>query len=322
MVTLTSDIIGSRMSETKKLDSPTPALTDENCDKLDEFLKRHYSENLNEVARPVILAELDCNIFPSLRANALRNGSTLEQYRQMLNRAGGVVEELFDGLHANKYQPKDDEKPRGFWYHQDFDPLRTQDLTRGIDIDKDHLLQAAAVYLGCPEICLNRLDWIFLDAIIFAELDAFGDYLLTTYGGLARIFAGRSQGKYFAYKLLFSALVFLVKFVIPPAFAYELGVNGHQTGAIIVVGVWALLIVWGLIGYPFRWRARQKAKKLLQQLIDLYGLLGSSTISPRKLKEKLDNAANAGVVLDGAVFSIVDRIIARDATAFLPSRLG
>ena len=57
-----------------------------------------------------------------------------------------------------------------------------------------------------------------------------------------------------------------------------------------------------------------------QQLRDLYGILGDITISPRKLKESLDKAVAVGVSLDGAVFTIVDRAIARDPTAFIPSR--
>jgi hypothetical protein len=47
-------------------------------------------------------------------------------------------------------------------------------------------------------------------------------------------------------------------------------------------------------------------------------MLGEKTISPRKLREELDSAAAAGVVFDSAVFTIVDRIVARDPTAFFP----
>ena len=52
----------------------------------------------------------------------------------------------------------------------------------------------------------------------------------------------------------------------------------------------------------------------------MYHILGTDTISPRKLKESLDKGAEAGVVLDGAVYTIVDRMIARDPTAFIPTQ--
>jgi hypothetical protein len=58
---------------------------------------------------------------------------------------------------------------------------------------------------------------------------------------------------------------------------------------------------------------------LLKHLRDLYGILGDITISPRKLKENLDKVVTAGIPLDGAVFTIVDRAIARDPTAFIPA---
>ncbi|WP_321884721.1 hypothetical protein [Paraburkholderia bannensis] len=67
---------------------------------------------------------------------------------------------------------------------------------------------------------------------------------------------------------------------------------------------------------------RRKNKALLARMLDLYRILGDSTISPRLLKDALDRAAEEGVVLDGAVFSIVDRIIVKDATAFVPNQIG
>jgi hypothetical protein len=76
---------------------------------------------------------------------------------------------------------------------------------------------------------------------------------------------------------------------------------------------------------PFPLRAASAALRLttlLQHLIDLYRILADNTISPRKLKESLDAAAAAGVVLDGAVFAIVDRLIALDSTAFVPANVG
>jgi len=103
---------------------------------------------------------------------------------------------------------------------------------------------------------------------------------------------------------------------------YYLASRDHGTAALVVGGIWALLFVWAVVTYPIRWRARRKSGKLLHHLIDLYRLLGDETISPRKLKETLDTATASGVVLDGAVFTIVDRLLVRDPTAFIPNRVG
>ena len=64
---------------------------------------------------------------------------------------------------------------------------------------------------------------------------------------------------------------------------------------------------------------RRKAAKRLQHLQELYRMLGEDTISPRKLKQELDAATTDGVALNGAVFTIVDRMITRDPTAFIPN---
>jgi hypothetical protein len=87
-------------------------------------------------------------------------------------------------------------------------------------------------------------------------------------------------------------------------------------------GMWLIALALQAISYPARRRARRKAAALLQYLIDLYSILGGNTVSPRKLRETLDTAAAAGVVLDGAVFTIVDRLTALDPTAFIPTNVG
>jgi hypothetical protein len=46
-------------------------------------------------------------------------------------------------------------------------------------------------------------------------------------------------------------------------------------------------------------------------------MLADRIISPRKLREKLDLAAADGIVVDGAVTAIVDRMVARDPAAFI-----
>jgi hypothetical protein len=79
-------------------------------------------------------------------------------------------------------------------------------------------------------------------------------------------------------------------------------------------------MIWVVVTYPLRWLARRKFRKAYKSLQIAYFLLGESTISPRKLKEALDTTTSLGCHFEGAVFTIVDRIIARDPTAFIPSK--
>jgi hypothetical protein len=289
---------------------------------VDEALERYWAENVTPIALPFISREFKRSILPALKATFRRNGYTLDQYKSMWIQAWDVTDQLFNALHP--YPIHETEKPSYFWQHQRFDIFRTDDPRRGFKIMKDELLSAAALYLGHPDIRTNKLDWLFLDAIIFQELNAYGEHVLATKSGTgtnwAAVFAQGSQPKYYGYQILFSLAGFGWSFLLLPIAAYFLTVHGHETGAIVALVVWVISLGLTAFAYPARKRKRQKATALLQHLISLYSLLDSATISPRKLKETLDAAAAAGVVLDGTTFTIVDRLIALDPTAFLPNQ--
>jgi hypothetical protein len=239
-----------------------------------------------------------------------------------------IIRDLFYALHSRALSSltNKEEQPRGYWYHQQFDPFRTNDATRGFDIERGTLLEVASGYLSNPEGRTNRLDWIFLDAIVFEELDAYANKVITTRAGTgfnwATIFSPRNQLQYFGLSVLFWVLGILFSYVAPLALAYYLYTSAHPIGAAVTAGIWALLLAWRVITYPLRWQARRKARKLVKHLIDLYTILGDSTISPTHWKKMLETAAAEGVVLDGAVFTIIDRAIDRDPTAFLPHQAG
>lgn len=275
-----------------------------------------------------LIAEEWQRLLPLLRERALSKSTSVRGYRELMWSTWGIVSELFDALHQNTWHKNSDssKKPRGYWYHQQFDPFRAGDETRGFDISKIDLSQIVAKYLQCPEAQTNRLDWIFLDSIVLSELEAFSQEAMATRGGTginwAAAFADRNQFKYYAYSFLFWAIGLTISYVVPIGLAYYLAENAHPSGAIAVVAIWTLWTLWKLVTYPFRFRARRRAIKLLQHLTGLYGTLGDNTISPMNLKRALETASKDGVVLDGAVFTIVDRAIGRDPTAFIPMQGG
>ena len=296
-------------------------------DKFDEVFEAHFSEHFNPIKRSVFLSERANSSLPTLHANARRDGWTTDQYRGAHNATWGITEKLFDALHSNWFSSdREEEKPKSFWYHQKLDLLRLGDVSRGFDIDKGQLVDAAALYLGNPDIRSNRLDWIFLDAIVFAELEAYADHVFASRAGAginwAATFANRSKTRYHVLQIVFGIVGLALTYVLMPAIAYDLYTRGSNISALVVAVVWVLGLGWRLATYPARSRARRNAGKLLQHLMDLSQILGGKTISPRKLKEALDKAVADGVVLDGAVFTIVDRMVARDPTGFLPAQVG
>jgi len=295
-------------------------------DEIAEPLTDHWAEKLGADVHELVSPVWEGSILPSLKAKARADGLTSEQFRDSCVHAIRLAVDLFDALHDNahlSFTPAT-EKPRFYWIHQRFDILRTNDAKRGISIQKDALLGAASEYLGHPAIRTNKFDWLLLDAIVFAELDAFANYVMGQKWstGLAATIADGHQPKYFAVLALFRVVGFAFEYCLMPALAYLAFARGHETTGWLLTGFWAFGLLWKLIGFPVRWKARRKNRELLTRLLDVYQLLGNSTISPRMLKDALDEATAAGVVLDGAVFSIVDRLRARDVTAFVPTQIG
>ncbi|MCX4152001.1 MULTISPECIES: hypothetical protein [Paraburkholderia] len=296
------------------------SIDEEQLDSVAEPINEHWAEQMGEDARPYVEPIWHGSILPALKVNALAENWTAEQFRERCIRALRATVDLFYALHINagSNYTKENEKPRYYWAHQKFNILSANDATRGMSIQKDEMLRVAAEYLSHPEIRTNKFDWLLLDAIVFAELDAFSYHV----SGFAATFANGNPAKYFALSALFKVIGFALGYLLLPAIAYFAFSRGQETTGWSIAGLWVVSVVWSLIGLPFRWGARRKKKELLNQMLDLYRVLGDSTISPRLLKGALDKAAAEGVVLDGAVFSIVDRIITRDATAFVPSRIG
>jgi hypothetical protein len=176
--------------------------------------------------------------------------------------------------------------------------------------------------LWLPTIRTNRLDWIFLDAFVLADLVAISENLLYERESMGTQWAvrhaGGSESRYLWLKLQVRLAGIAFHFVAWPAAAYYLFVNDHRMWALATAALWPLVQIFR-IGFGLeRRRARRTITKMLQHLGNLYRMLGEKTISPRKLREELDSAAAAGVVFDSAVFTIVDRIVARDPTAFFP----
>ncbi|MGE8450324.1 MAG: hypothetical protein ACN6OP_06770 [Pseudomonadales bacterium] len=289
-------------------------------DAVAEPINEHWAEQMGEDARPFVEPIWHGSILPSLKVNALAEKWTAEQFRERCIRALRATVDLFYALHINagSNYTQANEKPRYYWAHQNFNILRANDATRGMSIQKDEMLRVAAEYLSHAEIRTNKFDWLLLDAIVFAELDAFSYHV----SGFAVTFANGNPAKYFVLVILFKVIGLALGYLLLPAIAYFAFSRGHETTGWSIAGLWVVSVVWSLIGLSFRWRTRRKNKALLNRMLDVYRLLGDSTISPRLLKDSLDGAATEGVVLDGAVFSIVDRIIASDATAFVPSQIG
>jgi hypothetical protein len=286
-------------------------------------LRDHWRKDVGTAAVPFLKREWEDHLFPTLAAKAQAAGYSAEQYEKICRRTWSVAVDLLSALHADLYRPKSQENASFYWRHTKFDLYRINDRSRGFDIDRQELSRTAARYLSEPDLQSNRLDWVLLDAFVFDDLDALGQFAFHLRGGTGPNWAAMlSAGKGEIHYAALAAVSFLIHVALtiaaPLWFVYYLANAGHRVGAVVAGAAWSAYLIWRVGTYPSRWRARRKRWKQFQQLIDIHAQLGQSTISPRKLRDSLDEAASNGVVMDGAVFSITDRMLARDPAVFIP----
>lgn len=299
-------------------------MTQEEYEKIEGELALHWRNSSTSPDFQVVFSEWEYPIQPSIRDNAVAQGWSGSRYRDALIGGWGALGSLFHGLHPVVSPEEDSKRAKFFWRHQHVDMKKAGDEKRGFEIDPYKLTQAATSYLASPDSQTNHMDWLLLDVLVFAEIESgavsFKEYLTALGARVAESMANGNGFKYALWRIAFFAVGIFFNFVAMPLGAYYLAQNGHENFALGVFGLWILLLIWGIATYPLRWRARRKFWKAYKSLLTAYHLLGESTISPRKLKEAIDTAIALGCHLDGAVFAIVDRITARDPTAFIPSK--
>jgi hypothetical protein len=300
-------------------------VTEEEFEQINRAIALFWKEQTTSHDFELVYNEWEYPIQSSIQANAVAQGWSEDRYRGALMRGWDALGKLFHGLHPIVW-PEGDQSKRAkfFWYHQPFDMKKAGDEKRGFEIDREALAEAATRYLASPDSQTNRMDWLLLDTLVFAEVDSgavsFKENMTAIGARVAESVAEGNTAKYALWRTAFFVVGFFFSYIAMPLGAYYLAQHGHENWAIGLFGVWVLLMIWAVVTYPFRWRARRKFWKAYKSLQMAYLLLGESTISPRKLKEALDTATSLGCHFNGAVFTIVDRVIARDPTAFIPSK--
>jgi hypothetical protein len=220
-------------------------MDEDQLDAVAEPINDHWAEQMGDDARPFVEPMWHGSILPSLKVNALAEKWTAEQFRERCIRALRATVDLFYALHINagSNYTQANEKPQYYWTHHNFNILRSNDATRGMSIQKDEMLRVAAEYLSHPEIRTNKFDWLLLDAIVFAELDAFSNHV----SGFAATLANGNPAKYLALLALFKVMGFTLGYLLLPAIAYFAFSRGHETTGWAVAGLWVVSVVWSAL---------------------------------------------------------------------------
>jgi hypothetical protein len=294
-------------------------MTEQELNEIESKLRKEWVDGLESERSRSLSRQWLFYALPALHDHALSQKELAEeQYEEQLHQSWDLTNLLYQSLHVNWEQPAKGEEPKGFWEHRQFDALRLDDIKRGFAIYKEALEEQAALYLRHEEFRSDNLDWIFLDALVFSELEAFVHHASGEFNPALQY----ARGSKVRYRLL--VWVFrLVPFLAPvglPIVAFLLK-SVYAVAAICVMAYWLIDLVYRACTSPPRWRAKRAAIKAISHLSGIYAVLGQLTISTRHLRQLLDSATADGVVFPEAVYAIVDRSIAYGLTAQFPQRV-
>jgi hypothetical protein len=136
----------------------------------------------------------------------------------------------------------------------------------------DDLETALADYLKRPWLQHDAIDISAINALIIAEIaERFLDVKTgAALGKVNRSFIFSGGNVFAETGLAFAGMIFgfLAAWVLVPALAIGLLVQGHEMGAIITIGIWAFYVVYRLIMIPVRWRARKFKEKIATTVAD------------------------------------------------------
>jgi hypothetical protein len=179
------------------------------------------------------------------------------------------------------------------------------------------------------------VEWVIIDWLVCNRVREFGATILAGEWNLKdALFAGGAlSGKNglqgIARARIIRRLLRLILFFVVPIAAIWYGVQKENV-VLILAGttIGGLYLSWTayLTARPaiIRLLGRQPPKSILQSKIELWDLmhnayrrLGGPVVDPTRVQRALDAAAEKGAVWDGAVYAVLNRVIARDPTAWV-----
>lgn len=267
------------------------------------------------------------NIRKKIRERSLSDKLDPNDYHDRLVEMYDFVGNLYDAL--NGYPLKSDIKKEchEIWYH------RTEEQIIGIRkihkehfINRDELLDTLSIYLTNPWLQLDLIDWIFLDSLVFDQIESYRE----------EIYSGKTIGKenwnyilargdlnefnLLEIKKSLSTIGFL--YILPLSIIGILFYIGLEDIAIFPTIGFIIFVLFKVSLFPFRIFKKRKAVMphlvKLGQMCVLYHYCKPPILSLETIDRCLDKAIKNDINFDGALFALVKRIRSVKEDLFLP----
>ncbi len=307
----------------------------------DEAEKRFNSDLLTEKVKKLRLATQN-RVWPKfqkvIRDRSLKDHLGENEYFDRLIQAQDFLNELSLPFINVTGSTNSDEDFRGaIWNHRSLQetmapPERLNYTFLNTDkmlIQYESLLDVVASYLGRPWLQHDEIDWIFLDSLIYAEIERFRE----------SVYKGEVTGKTNWFYLLAEGDIekslwmrwkweiglWALRYLIPISAIGTLLYLEFEKSAMALGIIYAVYQLGRLVLWPRRYFQKKQlqeklneTEKVSKRIFSVYHFCQLPILSPSTLREQLRICEKENISFNGAVYAIVDRILARDKAVFIP----
>jgi len=274
---------------------------------LSEMKEDIYASYTSKKIADILYQRIKYTIFPEVFSKFQNEDMSDARFENICNSILYLTKEFFDVTHD--YEAKLD-KVDDIWRHQNYRLVDANSSNRAFHIvDKQRLLRLGNRYLRETELRCRYFDWLYLDIVIFQELDAF-TYHCIHMKGLAYSFAvdsaKGSEANFYLLLMLYKFVAIFMSFIFPPLLAFLISSKGYESLATGIWIFWLIGIGIKVIATPFNIRRSRLVNKAHEKLVDLYNSLGDATISTEVFSQRLKLADENKVGLDASVYALAE----------------
>ncbi|NGO51563.1 hypothetical protein [Allomesorhizobium camelthorni] len=271
--------------------------------------------------------------FVKLQARA---GDDDAQYRREIRDAIDVLNDIHWAINTGGIIPDPDDGKKRYvgrrlWVWPSDEDIRHPPKNWIGDrspVRSDLLDKALAKYLKRPWLQHDIIDGSVINALLFTELAEVSEQVrvgaATGTPNWSYILSDGNELAQLGWAIALPIVGFLARWVLLPAVSIGLLIYRFQTAAIVVIGLWALYVLYRLVVIPARWRRRKvrreaavKADEIIQAMLHAWLAARGSTINPTRLKELVKVAEERGAAFRPVLHTLIDRAIQRDPTALV-----
>ena len=221
-----------------------------------------------------------------------------------------LIPELYDALGQQNDQPV--RTRYSFWQHLDIAHLIADTTKTHRDglVDRQSLKRCADSYLSKSWLHNSYLDWVFVDALIAAELIATYDWLMGRRFGLAYALADGRRLKTFAFRCLIAPTTFFLGWILPGTAALIAAASYYGLSFGLLAVQLGYRVLRRLRGGKSR---RQVMTDMILSMTNTYLQLRETTVHVPSLKHAVKDATGKGISWDPQLLCILDNVAQKHA---------